>query len=87
MKKAPFAVQNEFGTLMYNQANKSNIFGQIFANFAMLDLLEIMNIKESYSKNIFVPKMDLNSTVSNFNGQTFFEIFKDDSTYIELMEE
>jgi hypothetical protein len=25
--------------------------------------------------------------VANFNGQTFFELFRDDSTYIELLEE
>lgn len=72
---------------MYNEKNKDNVTGTFFTNFAMIDLLEIMNIIYEDSENRYVTKIDIKSTVANFNGQTFFEIFKNDSTYIDLLEE
>jgi hypothetical protein len=87
MRKASFTIQNERATLLYNQSNKENITGTFFTNFAMIDLLEIMNIIYEDSENRYVTKIDIKSTVANFNGQTFFEIFKHDSTYVTLLED
>jgi len=78
MKKAAFTTSNEKGTLMYNQANKNNILGALFKSFTMLDLMEIIHIKEMIKEKIFVPSIDIKMTLADFNGQTFFEIFKND---------
>lgn len=87
MREAAFILQNERATLMYSQSNKENATGTFFTNFAMIDLLEVINIIDQTEKNVYVTKIDIKSTVANFNGQTFFELFRDDSTYIELLEE
>lgn len=87
MRNASFTLQNERATLMYNEMNKDNITGTFFTNFAMIDLLEVMNIIAEEKENRYVTKIDIKSTVANFNGQTFFEIFKHDSCYIDLLEE
>ena len=49
--------------------------------------MEVIQIKEMISENKFVPAIDLQMTLADFNGQTFFEIFKDDQTYVEMLEE
>jgi hypothetical protein len=87
MRRASFTEENERATLMYNPRSPGNITGTFFTNFAMVDLLEIMNIVSETVENRFVPKIDPLSVVANFNGLSFFEIFGTDSTYIELLEE
>lgn len=87
MRRASFTETNEKATLLYNPKSPGNITGTFFSNFAMIDLLEVMNLVSETEENRFVPKIDLLSAVSNFNGLTFFEIFGTDSTYIELLEE
>ena len=73
---------------MYNPRSPDNLVGTFFSNFALIDLLEIMNLISEERENRYVPQIDPLSTVANFNGITFFEIFSGtDTTYIELLEE
>ena len=44
MREAAFILQNERATLMYSQSNSENATGTFFTNFAMIDLLEVLNI-------------------------------------------
>ena len=87
MRRASFTETNEKATLLYNPRSPGNITGTFFSNFAMIDLVEVMNLVSETEENRFVPKIDLLSAVANFNGLSFFEIFSTDSTYIELLEE
>ena len=73
MENAVFTVGNEFGTLMIALPSELYYSGALFRNFTLLDLYEVLNIIKSQNKNIFVPKIDLKSILTNFNGKTFFD--------------
>jgi hypothetical protein len=73
MENAVVTVGNEFGTLMISLPSINFYSGALFRNFTLLDLFEVLNIIKSQNKNIFVPKIDLKSTLTNFNGKSFFD--------------
>ncbi len=51
-----------------NQPSKHNLTGIFFRNFSMLDMYEVLHVKNCIEKEIYVPNIDLYSALANFNG-------------------
>lgn len=64
---------------------KSQSTGCLFRNFSLMDMFEVLNIKDSIAKNLFITKIDLKSALANFNGKSFFEIFLKEPDYLQMI--
>lgn len=85
MYSEPFT-QNEDNSLVltphFNEFKKS----QIINTFTGINLMDVFYLKSSENSKIPIEKIDIYTMLQNFNGLTFFQIFKSNNKFVEFLE-
>lgn len=52
----------------------------------MIELYEVLSALKSIKMNLFVPKIDLQTSLANFNGKSFWEVFMERADFLKMIE-
>jgi len=85
MSKSTFVKSNENASLLVLPVTRNAICSTIFRTYTILDFADINYIQECQEKELFVNKIDFDTVLSNFNGITFFMIFRKNRKYLDLI--
>ena len=55
----------------------------MFGSYCELDINELMRVQELLAKKKTPEMVDIDSTLANFDGHTFFSIFNDEEKFTE----
>ncbi len=78
-----FTFNEDMSLLMMPKTNENQ--SKLIRTFTFINLIDVLDIQKKEQENLYINKIDENSMVQNFNGLTFFELFKHNPDYIDLL--
>jgi hypothetical protein len=75
MQKALFMTWNEDRSLIMSPQLESRP-SQIFRTYCFTDIYEVEDLHRREEENLCVPTISIETMLANFNGLTFFQIFR-----------
>ena len=86
MSDSKLITTNEPGTLMLIPKTETIKF-TLFRGFSYMCLLDVLYLQNRIKESHAVQQLDLHTVLQNFDGLTFFEIFKSQIDYFDLIYE
>ena len=87
MSKSAFIKPNEDASILIRPSTIDVISSTLFRTFSILDFLDINFILNCEKKDLYVKTIDFDTILSNFNGITFFMIFRQNQSYLDLIQQ
>jgi hypothetical protein len=85
MSKSAFIKPNEDASILVRPSTIDMISSTLFRTYSSLDFLDINYIRNCEKKELFVKSIDFDTLLANFNGITFFMIFRQNQSYLDLI--
>ena len=85
MSKSAFIKPNEDASILVRPSTIDMISSTLFRTYSNLDFLDITYIRNCEKKELFVKSIDFDTVLANFNGITFFMIFRQNQSYLDLI--